>query len=197
MWWPGIDEDVENLDKSCRSCRLKSVDTPPEPLQPTVLPDKPWQLIGIDLCEPFPGGENLLVGVDFYSRWFKIQILHATTSSKIVEAFDNWFTNHGIPEVIISDNGPQFRSKEFMHYVQSLGVTHRKITPYSPQANGEVKRQNKTLLKAIRIAHSEGKNWKKELNKFLVAYRSTPHSVTGKSPFEIMYGRKVKISYHH
>lgn len=64
--------------------------------------------------------------------------------------------------------------------------------PYSPQANGEVERQNKTLLKAIRVAHSEGKNWKKELDKFLVAYRSTPQSVTGKSPFEIMYGRKMK-----
>jgi len=192
VWWPGIDKDMENFVKSCRSCQLMSADTKPEPLQPTVLPDRPWQQIGIDLCGPFPGGEHLLVGVDYYSRWFEVEILHATTSSKIVETLDNWFTNHGIPEVIISDNGPQFRSEEFVRYVQSLGVTHRKITPYSPQANGEVERQNKTLLKAIRIAHSEGKDWKRELNKFLVAYRSTPHSVTGKSPFEIMYGRKMK-----
>ena len=70
-----------------------------------------------------------------------------------------------------------------------MGVEHRHITPLWPRANGEVERQNKTLLKAIRAAHAEGKNWRKELNKFLLAYRSTPHSTTGKSPAELLFRR--------
>lgn len=53
------------------------------------------------------------MGVDYYSRWFEVQILHATTSGRIIETFDNWSTNQGIPEVIISDNGVQFGREEF------------------------------------------------------------------------------------
>ena len=47
-----------------------------------------------------------------------------------------------------------------------------------PQALGEVERQNRSLLKAMRIAQATGKAWRKKLNKFLLAYRSNPHTVT-------------------
>ena len=55
-----------------------------------------------------------------------------------------------------------------------------------------MERQNRSLLKAIRAAHAEGKNWRKELNKFLLAYRSTPHLKTGKSPAELLFRRTHK-----
>lgn len=58
--------------------------------------------------------------------------------------------------------------------------------------NGEVERQNRTLLKAIKTAHASGKNCKRELNKFLLAYRSTPHSVTGVCPAEMLFNRKLR-----
>ena len=72
------------------------------------------------------------------------------------------------------------------------GIKHRRVTPYWPAANGGVERQNRTLLKAIRTAYIEGKDWKSELLTFLVAYRSTPHTVTGVSPAELMYNRKMR-----
>ena len=56
----------------------------------------------------------------------------------------------------------------------------------------EVERQNKSLLKRMRIAQAEGKEWKKELLKYLVAYRSTPHTATGVSPAELLFGRKMR-----
>ena len=87
-----------------------------------------------------------------------------------------------------SDNGPQFRSDVFErcledsgvehHYLplssRSSGVEHRKTTPLWPQVNGEVETQNRSLLKRMRIAQAEGKDWKDEVRKYLVAYRSTP-----------------------
>ena len=72
-----------------------------------------------------------------------------------------------------------------------MGVEHRHTTPLWPRANGEVERQNRTLLKAIRAAQAEGKNWREELNKFLLAYRSTPHSTTGKSPAGFLFRRAL------
>ena len=60
-----------------------------------------------------------------------------------------------------------------------------------PQANGEVERQNRSLLKAVRIAQATGKDWRKELNKFLQAYRGNPHTVTGDNPAKLLFGRVV------
>ncbi|XP_062619829.1 uncharacterized protein K02A2.6-like [Saccostrea cucullata] len=90
-----------------------------------------------------------------------------------------------------SDNGPQFVSEEFKGYLNSNGIKHIRTTPYWPQGNGEVERQNRTLLKAIKAANAEGKDWRQELPKFLLAYRATPHSTTGKSPAELLYNRKI------
>ena len=162
VWWPGIDRQRECFVKTCQACQLMSIQNRPEPLLPTELPRGPWQHIGIDLCGHFPGGENLLVAVDYYSRWFEVAILNSTTASKIIEVLDNWFTCHGFPELVVSDNGAQFKSSEFREFLSLNGIAHQKVTPYSPQANGEVERQNKTVLKAIRTMHAEGSSWKKD-----------------------------------
>jgi len=62
-----------------------------------------------------------------------------------------------------SDNGPQFRSEVFERYLVDNGIEHRKNTPLWLQANGEVERQNKFLLKRIKIAQAEGEEWKNEV----------------------------------
>ncbi|VDI82386.1 Hypothetical predicted protein [Mytilus galloprovincialis] len=72
------------------------------------------------------------------------------------------------------------------------GVKHNRSTPYWPQANVEVERQNRTLLKAFQTANAENRDWRKEIPKFLLAYRSTPHSTTGKSPAELLFNRKIR-----
>ena len=76
-------------------------------------------------------------------------------------------------------------------YLDEMGIKHRLTTPLWPRANGEVERQNRSLLKAMRVAHAEGRDWRLELNKFLLAYHSTPHTTTGRSPAELLYGRKI------
>ena len=55
------------------------------------------------------------------------------------------------------------------------------------QANGEVERQNRSLLKRIQITHAEKKDWKKK-----VPYRSLPYPITGVSPAELLFGRKIR-----
>ena len=103
------------------------------------------------------------------------------------------FRTHGLPDSVRSDNGPPFASKEFEGFVDYLGVEHKKGVPYWLQSNGEVERCNETLLKIIRIAKPrKRKDWKGALNNFLFQYRTTPHTVTGLSPAELLIGKKLR-----
>ena len=99
---------------------------------------------------------------------------------------------HGLPLSVTSDNGPQFVLNEFEKYLEDCGIEHRKTTPLWSQANGEVERQNRSLLKRMQIAQAEGKQWKEEVHKYLIAYRSTPHTTAGVSPAELLFGRKIR-----
>ena len=191
-WWPGIDKEAEKFCKTCHACQLVSSPANPEPIKSTPLPSGPWQDLAIDLLGPLPSGESVLVIVDYFNRYYEVEIMRLTTSEKVIECLEKTFTTHGLPQSLRGDNGPQFRSEVFERYLEDYDIEHRKITPLWPQANGEVERQNKSLLKRMKIAHAEGKEWKKEIRKFLVACRSTPHTTTGVSPGELLFGRKMR-----
>ena len=193
VWWPGIDKDVEKHVKACHSCQLVGIPQVPEPQVRSKFPDKPWEDLAADLMGPLPNGESLLVLVDYYSRYIEVVILKSTTSEKLIAELDRIFSIHGIPLSLKTDNGANLVSDEFEQFLKENGVwLHSNTTPLWPQANGEVEKQNRTLLKAIKIANAEGKNMKRELNKFLMAYNSTPHQTTGVSPAELLFGRKIR-----
>ena len=133
----------------------------------------------------------MLVIIDYFSRYYEVEIMRSTTSEKVIGRLEKIFTTHGLPQSLRSDKGPQFRSEVFERYLEDNSKELRKTTPLWPQANGEVERQNKSLIKRMKIAQAEGKEWKKEVRKYLVAYRSTPHTTTGVSPAELLFGRKM------
>nr|XP_006824094.1 PREDICTED: uncharacterized protein K02A2.6-like [Saccoglossus kowalevskii] len=118
--------------------------------------------------------------------------MKTVTSEKIIERIDSHFSSHGYPIGLKSDNGPQFISEEFENYLEECGIRHKHTTPLWPQANREVERQNRSLLKVLKIAQLQKRKLHKELNKFLLAYRSTPHTTTGMSPAEAMFKRKLR-----
>ena len=130
-------------------------------------PTGPWQDCAADLLGPLPGGENFLLVVDYYSRFYEVVVMKTTTSTKIIEAMRPMFARFGVPYSLKTDNRTQFVSAEFENFLQELGIEHRKSPPLWPQANGEVELQNKTLMKAKRIAHVEKRDWKVEMYKFL------------------------------
>ena len=193
VWWPGIDRDAEATCRRCVSCQVVAgpPHTPP-PVMSTALPSGPWQYLAIDLLGPLPSGNSLLVTVDYHSRFFEVDILRSTSSTIVIEKLQAHFARHGLPTTLRSDNGPQFVSSEFSEFLHDHGIQHQKTTPYWPRANGEVKRQNRTILKALQIAQLESKPWRTELHKLLVAYRTTPHSATGRTPSELLFNRQVR-----
>ena len=159
---------------------------------PTELPQGKWQDLSLDLLGPMPHGEYLLVVVDYYTRYYEVEILTSIVASQIILHLERIFAVHGLPVSITSDNGPQFRSQEFEKYLVDNGILHRKVTPLWAQANGEVERQNRSLLKSMRIAQAEGKDWRIELVHYLATYRTTSHSVTGVCPAESLFGRRIR-----
>lgn len=82
----------------------------------------------------------------------------------------------------------------FEQYLESLNIDLKKTTMLWPQANGEIERLNKSLFERIRIAHAEGKEWKKDIRKYLVAHRSTPNTTTGGRPAELPFGRRLRTN---
>ncbi|XP_055623377.1 uncharacterized protein K02A2.6-like [Toxorhynchites rutilus septentrionalis] len=117
-----------------------------------------------------------------------------TTAGDVIKELSVMFSRYGIPALLKADNAPQFSSEciEFKEFCDSHGVKLSNTIPYWPQSNGEVERQNRSILKRLRIAHELGRDWREELCHYLLTYHSTKHPTTGKSPAEIMFGRRIK-----
>ncbi|CAG2198053.1 unnamed protein product [Mytilus edulis] len=171
VWWPNMDKDVEKYVKSCHGCQITSQFSHPEPLEPIKLPTGPWQYLAIDLLGPLPSGHFVFVVIDYYSRYYEIDITKDTSSEKMIDSLENMLLRHGLPLSIRSDNGPEFTSKLFKRYLEDIDVKHVRNTPLYPAANGEVERQNRSLMKRIRIAQADAMDWKRELRKYIMEFK--------------------------
>ena len=110
IWWPGLSRQLEELVKNCSTC-LKCSNQRREPLIPTCLPKLPRQQVATDLFK-LQSHYYLLI-VDYYSRYIEVAVLTRTTAEEVIRHTKSIFSRHGIPEVVISDNGPQFSSEAY------------------------------------------------------------------------------------
>ena len=130
----------------------------------TELTTAPWQHLAADLLGPLPSDDYVFVVLDYYSRFFEMEFTKFTISEKIVSMLSKIFAAHGLPLSLRTDNGPLFTSEHFTKYLEENGIEHRRTTPLWPQANSEIERQNRSILKRLRIAQAEGHNWKSEID---------------------------------
>ena len=137
VWWIKLDKDIEQLVKSCRHCQAVWNNPPVAPLHPWIWPSEPWKRIHIDFAGPFCG-RTFLVVVDSYSKWPEIIQMKSTTTAATVLQLRKLFSAYGLPEQLVSDNGPQFSSTEFSEFLSKNGVKHIKSAPYHPSSNGAV-----------------------------------------------------------
>ena len=148
VWWPAISQQINDLVKRCPEC-VRDFTPRREPLMPTTLPDYPWQRVGSDLfqCK----GANYIVVMDYFSRYPEVIKLRTTTSTAIVEALKSIFSRHGIPETVVSDNGPQYTSEEFADFARSYDFCHVTSSPLFPQSNGHAERAVKTMKRLLKV----------------------------------------------
>ena len=160
---------------------------------------KVYEQYAIDLLELEPARGNaryLLVGVDVLSRFMNAIPIKDKCAGTVVAALEQRvFPNLArIPSVIITDNGPEFRAKEFEKLLGKYSITHFKTVPYVPQSNGRIERLNRTLQQLLATACAESKlSWLDELPRVLIMYNHSTHSQTGKAPSEFLAAEDVKL----
>ncbi|XP_058827498.1 uncharacterized protein K02A2.6-like [Topomyia yanbarensis] len=191
-WWPNMDKEIIKLCEACEGCRLVHSANPPEPMSRRSMPEKPWIDLAIDFLGPLPSGEYILVVIDYFSRYMELEIMTRITAQETIQRLKRIFRTWGYPRTITLDNGKQFVSKEFETFCEKLGIHLNHSSPYWPQANGEVERQNRSLLKRLKISNALYGNWKVELDDYLILYNNSPHSVTGRAPSELLQSRKLR-----
>ena len=189
VWWPGMDSEIENSVRSCYTCQTHSKSPPKAPLFPWEWPQEPWSRLHLDFAGPFLG-KMFLVLVDAHSKWVDIKIMSRITAPDTTLELRDIFSTFGACSEIVTDNGPTFTSEFFKKVLSCNGVEHITVSPYHPSSNGLAERYVQEF-KSFVITNQHG-SLRERVIKFLTKSRSLPHSTTGVSPAELMFGRKMK-----
>ncbi|CAB4025955.1 hypothetical protein BOX15_Mlig023251g7 [Paramuricea clavata] len=189
VWWPGMSPDAAEFVNLTLASSAPA--QPPPPLKPTPLSEASWLYVGMNFVCPFPTGENLVVLVDYYSRFPEVEIMRRITAAALEPRLRRIFARYEVPKGIVTDNAQTFCSTHFANLMAEYGIKHRKFTPLYPRANGEVERLKRNINKVVKTAIAEGRNWRFALDDWLLAYRNTSHSVTDQAPAVVMFGRNL------
>ena len=133
VFWPGINKDIESVVKNCSVCAEYRCKNVKEPMLLSEIPKYPWQIVATGMF--FWNGDDYLLAVDYYSRFWEIFKVASTKSSAIITKMKTLFARHGIPEVVKSDNGPQYSSGDFAEFAKSWGFKHVTSSPLYPKSN--------------------------------------------------------------
>ena len=186
MWWPGMCEAMETAISRCDVCAQFLPQQHKEPLMSTTTPTLPWHLVGSDSFEW--EGRHYLVVDNYYSRFPEVRALENTRGEDVISACREIFSCHGIPEVFVSDNCPQYVNNEFIKLAQTYGFQHVTSSPRYPQGNVLVERIVQTLTGLLRKAVFSSSDFQLAL----LAYRTTQHESTGASPAQLLMGRRLR-----
>ena len=126
IWWPGLSRQLADLVNTCSIC-CKERHQPPEPLMPSTFPTLPWQKVGTDLF--YWKNVCYLLIIDYYSRYIETAKLTNESSTEVIRHTKSIFARHGIPQEVISDNGPQYSSIQYKKFAEEYSFLHPQIPP--------------------------------------------------------------------
>ena len=190
IWWPKCDADIEATVQKCSTCQQQRQMPASPPLHPWEYPERPWSRIHMDYAGPFLGN-MFLVLVDAFSKWVEVHVVKKQTSASTISKCRQSFAIHGLPEVIVSDNGACFTSSEFKEFLKECGAKHVTSAPYHPATNGLAENAVKSFKRSIKKMHSSG-SIKDTVSRYLLQQHITPHTTTGQTPAELMMQRRLR-----
>ncbi|GAU44271.1 hypothetical protein TSUD_133170 [Trifolium subterraneum] len=192
--------DAKEHMKKCDKCQRHGDMhlAPPHELKSL---SSPWPFAwwGMDILGPFTRGnlqcKYLIVGVDYFTKWVEAEPLPEITSFRILRFFKrDILCRFGIPQAVVTDNGTQFTDKTFRGFLAKINTKHHFTSVEHPQTNGQAEAANRVILRGLRRRLGDAKKqWVEELPHVLWAYRTTPHSTTGETPFRLAYGTEAVI----
>ena len=200
FFWPGITSDVTRYCQSCDVCQrtLPKGKVTKVPLGTMPLIEVPFQRIAVDIVGPIhPMTERrnryILTIVDYATRYPEAIPLPSIEAERVAEALVSVFTRVGIPREMLTDQGSQFTSEVMKHVSKLLSIKQVTTSPYHPIANGLVERFNGSMKQMLkRMCAERPSDWDRYVEPLLFAIRESPQESLGFSPFELLYGRKVR-----
>ena len=152
-----MSKELKEYFSKCDICLSYQASPGREPILQHEITERPWAKIGVDLCEL--DGCMLLVVCDYYSNFIEIDNINRATSQSLCKSLKSMFSRYGVPDIVISDNGPQFAAAEFSEFANKGAFKHDTSSPHYPQSNGKAENAVKTvkwlLTKCCKAGQSE------------------------------------------
>ena len=182
MYWPGMQAAILQESAKCSLCASYGSALPKEPMLSHEIPQGPWKFISQDLFKQ--GGRWYSVTVDHYSDWFEVHLLNEDiTSANVISVKKAHFARYGIPDIFLSDNGPQYTSQEFSNFAKTDGFKLITRSPYYARATGKAEAAVKEAKKMLK---------KSDLCTGLLDHRNTPPQGMTYSPAQRFLCRRTK-----
>ena len=124
-----------------------------EPLQQHEFVARPLSKVGADLCDLH--GRTLVVVCDYYSNFIEVENISKSTTHGVSKALKTMFSRYGVPNELVTDNGPQFASAEFATFTKSWGFEHTTSSPRYPHLNGKAENAKGLFTKCRESDQSE------------------------------------------
>ena len=160
------------------------------PIHPWEWTNKPWVRLHLDYAGPYHNKMSLFI-VDSFPKLIDVIPSSSATSNEAIEKLRIVFANFGLPEQIVTENGSAFTSKTFL---QRNGIQQIRTAPYYPTSDVQVERTVQTFKTALNKMLNEKGTINQKAQRFLMAYRTTPHSATNCTPAELLFGRRLQTA---
>ncbi len=195
--WPKMRADITRYCEACDDCqRSKHSHRKRITKMKPIVSTRPNEILEIDflkLCKANTGETGILMMVDHFTKYcVAVPVQEMDTRAAIDAVWIHWVTRFGVPEMIQSDQGSQFESNLFQELMTVLDCKKAHSTPYHPQTQGLVERQNQTMIKMIRVACANQKDWPMILPNAVMAYNTSVHTSIGITPHKMMHGQEMR-----
>ncbi|KAK3926756.1 hypothetical protein KUF71_015092 [Frankliniella fusca] len=185
VFWPKMNAQIMHMVQNCSICCRFQNSRPKEPLQPFPVPEEPWAVLAADAFE-YRRAYYLLV-VDYFSKFTVLCKLANLSSMVIVSHLKSIFSQHGSPQVLVTDNATNFVSSYFKDFAKDWEFQTVTSSPHYAQSNGMAERHVQTIKKTVKKALEDGR----DPHQCVLEICSTP-VINDLSPAQVLMGRRIR-----
>ena len=191
VYWPGMDNDIDNMVSHCRQCQTHLPSHSKEPMKAKPRPSRPFEEHTADFR--FYGGQCYLIIVNCYTDWPTIAPMGKNVNAAaLVTVLRELFSRTAVSDLFWFDGGPQFTSIRFQDFAAQWKFKHQTSSPHYPQSNRKDEATVKSMKKIVHTVWNGRFLDGDKLRKVLLQYRNTPSSRDGLSPAQKLYSRPVQ-----
>ena len=158
LFWQGMDTEISEMISRCETCLESRKQQQREPLMPLPRAQHEWSRVACDLF--YMNGKDYLLIVNYHTSFPEVSLLSETTSAGAIKHTKSVFARHGIPDTVVTDNGPQFACKEYKgkDFAKQWEFHHVTSSPLHTRANGKVERTVQTVKTLLKKAIRSGED---------------------------------------